>query len=477
VHGILTGIPAGAGLYNVKLTATGGAGTASTTLSLAVQPPAPPSQPVITSGTSATGKTLSAFNFQVRARGVTSAARFSATWLPPGLTLNSITGRLSGTPTTSGSYEVALAVTEGSARVNGSLQLTLTSDSSLPLINSPSEVTLVPGQAFTYSIGAPGDGTGGPTTYGFDGVLPPGLTFDRKTGVISGVYNPLRTSPASQIGHVQLFAYNFRGTATLPLTFLAPRPTAAANIATRAVVGTGDNVLIGGFIITGSGPKRVIVRAIGPSSGLIGALQDPTLELRDSSGKFLQANDDWQSTQEQEIKDTTIPPGDPRESAIVTTLLPGAYTTIVGSKGGAAGPALVEVYDLDGAGDSRLAQISTRGNVQQSDNVLIGGFIVTGDSAANVLVRGIGPELALANVPNPLQDPTLELHDGNGSLIASNDDWESDQKQAIIDTTIPPKDAREPAILETLPAGNYTAIVRGKDNSVGVALVEIYVLE
>jgi hypothetical protein len=134
------------------------------------------------------------------------------------------------------------------------------------------------------------------------------------------------------------------------------------------------------------------------------------------------------------------------------------------------------VYDLDGPGDSRLAQISTRGNVQLNDNVLIGGFIITGKAAANVLVRGIGPELTQSNVPNALQDPTLELHNGNGGLIASNDNWESDQRQAIIDTTVAPKDAREPAILRMLAAGNYTAVVRGAGATTGAALVEVYVI-
>jgi hypothetical protein len=281
---------------------------------------------------------------------------------------------------------------------------------------------------------------------------------------------------------VEISATNSFGTDTMQLNFLLAPPTAALNISTRALVGTGDNVLIGGFIVTGDAPKRVIIRAIAPSLNGNGtatgaALQDPTLALFNSSGGMLQENDDWATDQEQEIISTTIPPKDARESAIIRILEPGNYTAVVSGKESGAGIAVVEVYDLDGSNGAQLAQISTRGNVQKNDDVLIGGFIISGDTAANVLVRGIGPELTAANVSNALQDPTLELHDGSGALIASNDNWESDQRQAIIDTTVPPKDPREPAILRSLEPGNYTAIVRGKDNSIGVALVEVYVLE
>jgi hypothetical protein len=228
-----------------------------------------------------------------------------------------------------------------------------------------------------------------------------------------------------------------------------------------------------------------MLRAIAPSlningTAVEGILQDTTLALYDSAGTLLQLNDDWTTDQEQEIVDSTIAPTDPREAAMIRTLDPGSYTAIVGGKGSDTGLAVVEMYalsSLDLSNRAQLAQISTRGNVQNNDNVLIGGFIITGDAPASVLIRGIGPELTAANVPNALQDPTLDLRDGNGQLVASNDNWESDQRQAIINTTAPPTDPREPAILESLVAGNYTAIVRGKDNSVGVALVEIYVLE
>jgi hypothetical protein len=189
--------------------------------------------------------------------------------------------------------------------------------------------------------------------------------------------------------------------------------------------------------------------------------------------------DDWKDTQQAEIEATTIPPTDDHESAIVQSLLPGAYTAIVRGKNGTTGVGLVEAYDLDQPADSRLANISTRGFIDTGDNVMIGGFIIgpADLGAATVLIRGIGPSLASAGVADPLQDPTLELHDGNGALLTSNNDWKDTQQSEIEATTIPPTDDRESAILQTLAPGSYTAIVRGVDDTTGVGLVEVYHLQ
>ncbi|HEV2842328.1 MAG TPA: hypothetical protein VGW39_13465 [Chthoniobacterales bacterium] len=249
------------------------------------------------------------------------------------------------------------------------------------------------------------------------------------------------------------------------------------NISTRLRVGTGDDVLIGGFILTGTQPKTIIVRAIGPSlsSLLPEALADPLLELRDSSGALIASNDNWRSTQEAEIIATSIPPGNDLESAIVATLPAqnSAYTAIVRGVNNGTGVGLVEVYDLAQTLDSKPANISTRGLVQSGDNVLIGGLIVLGQSPLNVIVRAVGPSLPL---PGSLGDPTLSLHDGNGALIAFNDNWRSDQEAEILATGIPPNNNLESAIVTTLPAngGFYTAIVRGQDGASGIALVEAY---
>jgi hypothetical protein len=261
-------------------------------------------------------------------------------------------------------------------------------------------------------------------------------------------------------------------------TFVAlPTPGNFGNISTRLRVETGDNVLIGGFIITGTQPKKVIVRAIGPSLPLAGALADPVLELHGPGAFATITNDNWRSDQEAEIIATTIPPSNDLESAIVATLPANgsAYTAIVRGVNNGTGIGVVEAYDLDRTVDSKLANISTRGLVQTGDNVLIGGLIVLGQDPLRVIVRAIGPSLP---VPGALGDPTLELHDGNGALIAANDNWRSDQEAEIIATTIPPTNDLESAIVATLPANgaSYTAIVRGVNGTTGVAVVEVYAL-
>jgi hypothetical protein len=264
-------------------------------------------------------------------------------------------------------------------------------------------------------------------------------------------------------------------TATPTLT-PSPTPSTLANISTRLRVETGDNVLIGGFIVTGTQPKRVIVRAIGPSLPFAGKLADPILELRDGAGALIGMNDNWRTGgQEAEIIATSIPPTDDLESAVVAVLPANSanYTVIVSGANNGTGIGLVEAYDLDRTVDSKLANISTRGLVQTDDNVLIAGTIVLGQTTQRVLVRAIGPSLS---VPGKLADPTLELRDGNGGLIRSNDNWRTDQEAEIIATTIPPSNDQESALVQTLMPGNYTAIVRGVDGTTGVALVEIYAL-
>jgi pimeloyl-ACP methyl ester carboxylesterase len=251
------------------------------------------------------------------------------------------------------------------------------------------------------------------------------------------------------------------------------------NISTRLRVLGADKVLIGGFIVAGSDPKRVIIRAIGPSLtafGVSDALADPTLELHDGSGSLIFTNDNWKDTQKQAILDTTIPPTHDLESAIVATLAPGGYTAIVRGKDNGTGVALVEVYDLNQATDSKLANISTRGFVDKDNNVMIGGFIVgpNGTAGGTLLVRAIGPSLSNFGIQNPLADPMLELHNGDGTTIASNDNWKNTQRANIQFTGIPPSSDLESAIVQTFAPGAYTAIVRGKNNGTGVSLIEVY---
>ena len=258
-----------------------------------------------------------------------------------------------------------------------------------------------------------------------------------------------------------------------PATPDAPPPVHLANISTRLAVGSGDNVLIAGFTITGSQSKKIMLRALGPLLPVNENLSDPTLELHDSSGSTVAVNDNWRDTQQDEVKATTIPPANDYESSIVKSLTPGAYTAVLAGKGATTGVGVVEVYDLDLTVDSKLANISTRGRVDQGDNVLIAGTIVLGNGTTTVLFRALGPSLPIAN---KLEDPTLELHDGQGGIVATNDNWEDTQKAAIQQTTIPPSHPKEAAILTSLSPGGYTAVVKGKNNSTGVAVVDAYQL-
>jgi hypothetical protein len=267
------------------------------------------------------------------------------------------------------------------------------------------------------------------------------------------------------------------------------------NISTRAFVQTGDDVMIGGFIVAGAGPKRVIIRALGPGlsqHGVPNGLINPRLELHNSAGALIASNDNWHNTiiggiitsdQVTDIRNSGYAPEDGRESAIIAELPAGNYTAIVRGVDNMTGIALVEVYDISPENNSILGNISNRSFVQTGDNVMIGGFIIQGTQPKRVIVRAIGPELRQFGVTNVLANPTLELHDGTGALIALNDNWHetiiggiitSDQWVDIANSGYAPTDGRESAMIATLPRGNYTAIVRGVNNTTGVALVEVY---
>ena len=227
--------------------------------------------------------------------------------------------------------------------------------------------------------------------------------------------------------------------------------------------------------MTGTSPKKVLIRGLGYSLNVKNSLPDPLLELHGSSGELIAQNDDWgNSPERQAIIDTGIPPPNPFESAILMTLNPGLYTAILRDSDDQTGIGLVEIYDLDQTVDSQLANISTRGFVETGDNVMIGGLIVLGTESSQTIIRAVGPSLPLTNT---LADPTLELHDGNGAVIGFNDNWRSDHESDIIATMLAPSNDAESAIVATLSPGLYTAIVRGKDDTMGVALVEAYQLD
>jgi hypothetical protein len=247
-------------------------------------------------------------------------------------------------------------------------------------------------------------------------------------------------------------------------------------------VQTGGNVGIGGFIVTGGVPKHVLLRAIGPSllpSGVVDALADPVLELHGPGGFVTITNDNWRDDPAQEalIIASGIAPTNNLESAIDVTLTPGAYTAVVRGKNNTSGVALVEVYDLSQAVPAQLANMSTRALVNFGDNIVIAGFVL-GNNTGNdrIIVRGIGPSLSVAGVPNALGDPVLELRDGNGALLIANDNWQDNPPQAaqIIAAGLAPTNILESGIAAALPPGAYTALLAGLNNSTGVGLVEVY---
>jgi hypothetical protein len=267
---------------------------------------------------------------------------------------------------------------------------------------------------------------------------------------------------------------------------------ALRNISTRGSVQTGDNVMIAGFIVNGTDPRQILLRGLGPSvkingQTVAGAMQDPTIEVHDAS-KVIATNDNWKiddktgQSQQAAIQNTGAAPGDDRESALVLTLSPGNYTVVLRGKNNTTGVGLIEAYDLDPFANSKLANISTRGFVQTGDNVMIAGFVAGPANAAptGILIRGMGPSLASSGVPNPLQDPTLELHDANGTRLRTNDNWKIDdqsgqsQQSDIEGTGLAPGNDKESAILVDVAPGSYTAILAGKNNTSGTGLVEIY---
>jgi len=301
---------------------------------------------------------------------------------------------------------------------------------------------------------------------------------------------------ASVSGTRLLVAGKSNGTATITVTAtdldgaqvsqnfivtVGSAPGRPVQVSTRMQVGTGDSALIGGFIMRGAAPKRLAIRGIGPSSGLPGAIADPVLELHDGSG-IIATNDNWgDAANKQEVIDANLVPGSPNESVILTTVPSNTtnafYTAVVRGANNTTGLGLVEVYDLDSGPGSTLLNISTRGPVGVDPNALIGGFFVGGTESKQILVRATGPSLTAAGVPGALADPTLELHDGNGALIDSNDDWmNSAQKTQIQNSGLAPTNTKESAVLQTLSAGPYTAVVHGANSGTGVGSVEVYQL-
>lgn len=305
--------------------------------------------------------------------------------------------------------------------------------------------------------------------------LPDGLTFDQSTLVISGAATQNGVFP------IVITISDGTNTAIVHVTLTVYHNSRAQNLSTRLLVQTGDDVLIGGFIINGSTSKQVVIRAIGPSLPITGSLVNPTLELHDSTGVVIAFNDDWAvDPQVLTLINLGFAPDFSEEAALYRVLPPGSYTMIVRGTDNASGIGLVEVYDLDSQDQttmingSRLANISTRGKIETGDNVMIGGFIVGGIDDADMVVRAIGPSLTSQGVSDALADPVLNLYDYQGVVVAFNDNWRDTQESAIEETGLAPMDDKESAIVISLAPGAYTAIVSGVKGAAGVGLVEAY---
>ncbi len=286
---------------------------------------------------------------------------------------------------------------------------------------------------------------------------------------------PRSFKPRTQVGsRMDLGAVETGGTGTP-----TPTPARCLNISTRGKVQGGNSVMIGGLIVSGTQPKKVLIRAIGPSlatAGISTPLLDPVLELHLADGSVI-ANDDWKTTQQAEIEATSLAPTNDKESALIATLPPGAHTAIVQGMNQGAGTAVIEVYDLDGSATTVLANISTRGSVGSGNDVLIGGFILGGATGTpQIVIRGLGPTLAAAGISDALVDPTLTIVNQNGATLVSNDNWQDDPTNAatITGAGLAPKANAESALSVQLPPAAYTAILAGKTGASGVGLIEIY---
>src|SRR6266513_2888179 len=303
--------------------------------------------------------------------------------------------------------------------------------------------------------------------------------FDPSAGPAAGFATGISSPVDLHVGPDGALYYLTRGSGGQVFR-ISDLPAQALNISGRARVETGEGVAISGFIVTGTALKRVAVRGIGPSLanfGVSGSLADPVVQLVRGDGSLVMANDNWKNTQQAEITGAGLAPSNDKEAALIATLTAGNYSAIVSVKNGGTGVALAEVYDLDQAADSRLANISTRAQVWTGTDVLIGGFI-TGNKigATRVAVRALGPSLQQFGIANPLPDPRLELRDANGALLASNDNWQSNASQAALITSygLAPPNSLESAIAISLAPGPYTAIVTGKNGQTGIGLTEIY---
>jgi hypothetical protein len=479
--GAITGAPTTAGAYPVVLTASNATGTGASTLTITVAP-APIVPPAITGPSSAAATVGTTFPaLQIAATGLPTV--YTATGLPPGLTLNSSTGVITGTPTTAGTYLATVTAANSAGSSTAQVTITVAPAPVAPTITSATSVTARAGEPFpTYVITA----AGLPTSFSAVG-LPAGLTLNPATGAITG------TPTAPGTFFVTIGASNNIGanTATLTLVVTGSR---IVNFSARALSGPGDQTLVMGFVVTGNG-KSLLARGIGPGLtpyGVTNVIADPMLTLLNSANTTVASNDDWQTTAIGQASAADIAaaatrvgafalPAGSRDSALITTLNSGPYTTSMARTNATTGVALTEIYDLDVAGDARLINVSARMNVSAGEGTLIAGLAIAGNAPKTVLVRGVGPTLTRFGVTGVLADPQITVYSGT-TPVATNDNWETGTTSAAqIAATSAQVGAfalnagsRDAALLVTLQPGSYTVQITGVGSTTGVALIEIY---